>query len=213
MSLTQKDTAQYLSILGSTGDIRMTVDEGTEGAKLREYETSDGKKGSKWELIYKSISGKIIGIEFFDGEFGMNMVLTFDFEDGNDPVKLSLGTASNYGEDVMKKLPNIKLDEHVVFNPYAFTGDDGKQKKGVSITQGDEKVLSYYWDPEKKKSVNNIPEPDGDTKKYSKDDWKMYFMKVRKFLIEEVKKLEVPERVVAEVTEEEPQDFGDAPKA
>ena len=42
-----KNTTPIMSILGSDGTLRLTVDEGTEGAKLRTYETSDGKQGSR----------------------------------------------------------------------------------------------------------------------------------------------------------------------
>lgn len=192
MSLETKDTTQYLTILGSTGDLRMTVDEGTDGAKFREYETSDGKKGSKWELIFKSISGKIVNVEFFDGDYGKNLIITFDFEDGSDLVKLSLGTQTPYGEDVMKKLPNINFAEHVVFSPYSFEDDNGKTRKGISITQGDEKITTHYYDAKKEKSINKYPEPEGDTKGYDKDDWKIYFTKCRKFLIKEIEKNIIP---------------------
>lgn len=205
LGLQEKDSVQYITVLGSTGDFRMSVPEGTEGAKYREYETSDGKTGGKWEKVYKSIGGKIIGVEFFEGDYGKNLIVTFDVGEG-DPVKVSLSTNTPFGEDVMKKIQNINLEENVVFSPYAFEDDKGKLRKGISITQGDEKIMNYYYDPEKKKNLHKYPEPEGDTKEFDKDDWKIYFTKVRKFLVAEVEKNvipNIPAHTPAEPQEEE----------
>lgn len=192
IGLQEKDSVQYITVLGSTGDFRMTVPEGTEGAKFREYETSDGKKGSKWERVFKSIGGRIAGVEFFEGDFGKNLIITFDIGEDKDPIKVSLGTNTPFGEDVMKKFPNINLEENAVFSPYAFEDDKGKTRKGISITQGDEKIQNYYFDPEKGKATHKMPEPEGDTNSYDSDDWKIHFTKVRKFLISEMEKNIIP---------------------
>lgn len=191
MSLEAKETKKFISVLGSTGDFRMSVPEGTEGAIKREYETSDGKKGEKYELAYKSIGGKIVDVEFFEGDYGKNLLLTFDFEDNTEHVVLSLGCNTPFGEDVLKKLPNIDFNAWVVMTPYNFDDDNGKNRKGISITQGDEKVTNAYYDG--KKSLLDYPEPEGDTSKYDADDWKMYFTKARKHTIQYAEKEIVPQ--------------------
>lgn len=190
MALEQKETRRIINVLGSTGDFRETVTEGTEGAKKREYETSDGKKGEKWELVYKSIGGKIVDVEFFEGEYGKNLLVTFDFEDETEPVTVSFGTNTPFGEDVMKKLPNINFNEWVVFSPFAFTDDNGKDRKGVSITQGDVKIQTFFTERKEDKNgkvtyknINGLPEVEGDAKDYDSDDWKIHFTKIRKFLV------------------------------
>jgi len=175
-----------MNILGSDGTLRLVVPEGTEGAKFREYEYKDSKtgetvKGSKWELIFKSLSGKITNIQQYDGDYGMNLMVTLTYDGGEDTI--SIGTATPFGEDFMKKLPNIKLEEFVTFSPFAFTDDNGKMRKGISITQGDEKIKNFFYDAEKKKNLNKYPNPDGKVDEYTKDDWKIYFMQARKFLI------------------------------
>jgi hypothetical protein len=175
-----------MNILGSDGTLRLTVPEGTEGAVYREYETSDGKKGSKWELIFKSLSGKISNLQTHDGDYGMNLMLSLEYDGGEDTI--SIGTGTPFGEDFMKKLPNINLDEYIDFAPYAFTDDAGKIRKGVSIKQGDTKIQNYFYKPSEEKggkgeNVNGYPNPEGDTSKYTKDDWKIYFMQARKFLV------------------------------
>ena len=179
MALETKDTKKFISVLGSTGDFRMSVPEGTEGAVRREYESSDGKTGVKFEHVFKSVGGKIVGAEFFEGDYGKNLILTFDFEDGTENIAVSLGTNSPYGEDVMKKLPNIDMNEHVVFSPYAFEDEKGKTRKGISITQGDEKIKNAFYDGEK--NLLDYPEVEGEN--LDKDDWKIYFTQCRKFLV------------------------------
>jgi len=180
MSLEQKDTKRIINVLGSAGDFRETVPEGTEGAKKREYETSDGKKGSKYELAYKSIGGKITNVEFFEGDYGKNLLITFDFEDDTDAVTVSFGCNTPFGEDVLKKLPNINFNEWVVMTPFNFDDDKGKNRKGVSIKQGDEKVTNAYYDGEK--NLLDYPEPENPDEMDS-DDWKMYFTAARKHTI------------------------------
>lgn len=186
--LEQKETKKFVSVLGSTGDFRMTVDEGTPGATKRQYETSDGKKGEKWELAFSKIGGKIVDVEFFDGNFGKNLIITFDFENGEEPVAVSLGTNTPYAEDVMKKIPNLDLNEWVVMSPYSFTADNGKPMKGMTIMQGDTKVQNFFVEVKEDKNgkrtyknLHGLPEPTGDES--DSNDWKLYFLQVNKFLV------------------------------
>lgn len=182
--LEQKDDKNYVNILGSDGSLRMTVDENTEGAKRREYETSDGKTGVKWELVFKSISGMVKDISFYDGSFGENILI--DFENDDEVLTLSVNTASNFGEDLMKKLPNIDFSQRVSMTPYAFEDEKGKVRKGLTINNQGDKIQNFFYDPIAKKNINNYPDPKpnkGD-KPYTKDDWKIYFIETRKFLTE-----------------------------
>lgn len=183
-------TTPIMNILGSDGTLRLAVPEGTEGAVRREYETSDGKKGVKHELIFKSLCGKITNMQMHEGDYGKNLLVTFSYDGGADTV--SFNTTSPFGEDFMKKLPNINLDEFVTVSPYNFTDDNGKVRKGVTVTQGDVKLQNYFYDAEKKKSLHKYPEPEGDTGKYDKDDWKIYFTQCRKFLVKNVEENFLP---------------------
>lgn len=170
-----------MSILSSDGTLRLSVPEGTEGAVRREYESSDGKKGVKYELVFKSLSGKITNIEEYEGDYGISLLVTFTYDGGEDIIAFS--TSTPYGEDFMKKLPNINLDEFVTIQPYSFTDDSGKLRKGVSIKQGDEKIQNFFVekDGDNYKNLHGYPEPQGDEK--SSDDWKVYFLQCRKFLL------------------------------
>lgn len=183
--------APIISILGSDGTFRLTVKEGTPDAEYREYETSDGKKGGKWELVYKSLSGRITNLQTYDGDYGTNLMVTMTYEgtDGEETSDIiSIGVGTPYGEDFMKKLPNINLDEFVTMSPYSFEDDNGKIRKGITVKQGDTKLTNFFYkagaDGERGENINGYPDPEGDTSTYTKDDWKIYFMKARKFLME-----------------------------
>lgn len=187
-----KNTTPIMSILGSDGTLRLTVDEGTEGAKLRTYETSDGKQGSKWELIFKSLTGKITNLQIYEGDYGTNLMVTLSYDGGSDTV--SINTNTPFGEDFMKKLPNINLDEYITLAPYSFVDEKtGKPKKGITVTQGDVKLKDFFTDSEDyKKKLHGFPMPKGNTNKYTKDKWKLYFAEARIFLIEYVTEKFIP---------------------
>lgn len=173
-----------MSILSSDGTLRLAVPEGTEGAVRREYETSDGTKGVKFELVFKSLSGKITNIEEYEGDYGTSLLVTFTYDGGEDIIAFGAGTP--FGEDFMKKLPNINLDEFVTIQPYSFTDDSQKLRKGVSIKQGDEKIQNFFSAKEGDEYtyLHGYPEPEGDTSGWSKDKWKIYFLNCREFLLE-----------------------------
>lgn len=175
----------YASVLAD-GLIHVAVDKETPGAKLREYETSDGKKGEKWELQYTELDGMIGKLSFFDGDFGKSLqILITDGEE--KPVVLSLSTASSYGEDVLKKLPNIDQSRPVRFVPYSFE-EGGKRKKGITIWQDGKKIQNFFYDAEKKEVTNGYPTAPVPKKgkTISTDEWKVYFGQARLFLVDYV---------------------------
>lgn len=172
-------SGRYIGIK-SDGLFHEKVTAGTEGAILREYELKDGTKGSKWELLYKDVKDvHIAKIEFEDSDFGENILTTFT--DGENEVIWAEGTNTNYGSDYMKKLPNIDFAEKLTIQPYAFTDERGKERRGVTIYQKSDKTGDYFWDG--KKNLHGFPSVDKEVaESYDKDDWRMHFIKVKKFL-------------------------------
>ena len=191
--------AQYFYVLAD-GKFHMSVSEDTPGAKKREYETRDGKKGFKWEIEAQSIEGKIESIFIHEGDYGKNINIMLANEEGSteEPVVISLSASSNFGEDFMKKLPNIDIENEVKFVPYSFEDESGRNRRGVTLYQGEAKIESYYQTKKKVKkngkefeqtvSINGYPIPDNDKKKFDTDDWKIFFAQARKFLISETEK-------------------------
>lgn len=186
----KKDKMTYFSILASDGKFHQVVTENTLGAVRRDYETSDGKTGVKWELIADSIEGKITALGIYEGDYGKNILIGLG--EGDEEVTISLSSSQNFGEDFMKKLPNIEVEKEVILTPYSFEDSNGKLQRGISIKQHDEKILNHYssYNEKKKKweSVKGFPTPEGDTKKFDSDDWKAYFIKARKYLLSEFEK-------------------------
>lgn len=184
-----KPKGRFISILAD-GKFHETVAKETEGAVEREYETSSGEKGTKWELVYPEIRGFIRKVDFWTGDFGDMVQLTFG-DPGEEQITISQSVAGNFGEDILKKLPSISPEKEVWIRPYAFKDEtSGKDKRGVTFYQNGDKVPDFFWDGKKK--TNGFPEPEGDTAEYGTDDWKIYFLQARKFLVKYVKENVVP---------------------
>ena len=174
---------KFISVL-SDGKFHQTVPEGTPGSIKREYEDKQGGKHSKIELVFDEASGYISKIYFNDNEYGKTLNIELD----GDGV-ISLNTQSNFADDFMKKLPNVKLDQSVILAPYSFEDDNKRNRRGITIYQNGIKVESAFWDSEKKEPKGDLPKAEGDTKEYDTDDWKMHFMRVRKFLVSNTEKI------------------------
>ncbi len=186
--LTPINNERYISIKAD-GRFHEKVEEGREGAILREYELRDGTKGSKWELLYKSIDNVFIkSIRFEDSDYGENILTTLS--DGENEIVWAESTASNFGSDYMKKLPNLNFSEKVSIKPYAFEDENGKDRRGVGVYQHD-KIANFFFDPELKKNIKGFPEPEN-REDMSKDDWKVYFIQVKKFLTNYTKESILP---------------------
>ena len=198
--LTNKEDRKYINVLGSDGTLRMVVPEGTPNSQIRSYETSDGKKGVKHELVFSKIEGLIVNLAICPGDYGKQLHITV--ENGDEQAILSLGTETSFGESFMKLLPNINLEESASFEPYSFENDKGKTIKGISIKQNGEKIQNYYWDADAKKPLHGFPKPKGDTEAYDTNDWKIFFLEARKFLVGETEKL-IAEKFPAKAAEAE----------
>lgn len=209
--LKQKENKNYVSILQSDGTLRKVVPEGTEGAVKRDWETNDGS-GTKYELVFTEISGMITKVAFHKGSFANMLQLTI--EDGEEePVILSVPSDNNFGSDLMKKLPNIDMDNYVRLVPYAFEDKaSGKSKKGVTVYQGQEedengkmvgiKIENYFYDYDKKKNLHKFPETPI-AKKGKEVNWKMYFMQVDEFLVDYISDMFGAEQVESDDADDE----------
>ena len=174
---------KYASII--QGKLKVQTDENDPEAKPREWESSDGKSGTKYEREYDNLRGIIDNIYFKDTDYGTMINIEID------KVILSMNTANKYGSDLMRKLPGVVLEEEVNIVPWQME-KDGVKKSGLIIYQDKDKIDDYFYDWEKKKEKNGMPKPDKAKSKLDKDDWKMYFINVKKFLIEYITKNVLP---------------------
>lgn len=176
-----KTEGLYYTVIDGT--FRRRVKEGTPGATIREYETKDGGKGVKHEMVIDTLEGYIEDMQINDGDYGRQLNVKLDPNaDGVNPM-VQFSVETTYGEDVLKKLPRVDFSLPVRFRPYAFTDQDGREVRGVELKQGEKSHKNYFWDPDNKKPLHDFPIPQGDVDSYSKDDWKIHFLNVRKFLL------------------------------
>lgn len=168
------------------GTFRVQVSSAHPDAIERKWETKDGKSGTKYERHIKALFGTIVGVNISEGEYGKNLNVYLDEnEDGETPV-MSFKVSDRYGEDLLKKLPNLKSEEYR-FMPFDFQDKENAERrvKGISITAKDSedkftvKIGNFFFDSEKKINVNGYPDPTDD----DKSDWEFYFKKANKFLV------------------------------
>jgi hypothetical protein len=189
---------KFYNVIG--GKFKVQVSKEHPEAEQRDYELKDGTKGTKFERTVDALFGKITDISFHDGDYGKNIFITLDEnEDTGETPVISLSVATNYGEDALKKLPNINFSEDVRIRPYAWTPEDSdKERRGIEFTQKDseglfkKKVDNFFYDKDTKEPVNGYPTPDGDTKSYSSDDWKIFYLQARKFLVKYTEEVILP---------------------
>jgi len=199
----------FLTILATDGKFHQKVEEGTEGAVKREIKdkTTNEVVDTKFELLHDSVKGIITEVTIIEGKYGKNLQITIDTE------VISLGVKTNFGEDMLKKLPSIDLSKEVTLTPYSFIPKgETERKKGITVYQGGVKIGTAYFDIETKKTLKGCPEPvDNDgvplprkgEKGYDSTDWETYFNIVRKFMEKEIVKLPV----FVEATKEETKDI------
>lgn len=177
----------YYSII--KGTFRQKVDQDHPDAVRRDYETSDGKKGIKYERVIDALYGYITDIAFYDSEYGMKINIILDENQDGIRPNISLPTQSREAEDFMKKLPNIDLTKEVKLRPFNFTGDNDDEIRGMEILQPNDndeymiKITNFFRDAEKKENINGYPNPPKESDEMDKEDWKIYFIQARKFLV------------------------------
>lgn len=188
-----KTTKPYLSIV--QGRLNQKVSEDTEGAVKREYELKDGTKGVKFVKYFKNWTGRITDLRVKQTDFGQMLDVVFD-----DAV-LSLNTESRYFTDFSKKLRGANVNQPITIAPFDFE-PDGKRVVGVLMVQNGQKLRNYYWENETKRTINGFPIPQ--EKNMTKDDWKVFFIGVKKFLLKELEliKQEINPEVTQEMVDE-----------
>jgi len=196
MGLETREHKVYLQVIAD-GTIRKVVPEGTPGCVKRVYEDRETKEEKhKFEMVFDAVNGIVGQVTLKKGKFGDQLIIPIT--DGDENFNLALSTQQNYGEDFMKKMPNINFDKKVRLSPFSFTSDAGKIIRGIDVRQdwnphepvtadNGNKIPSNYFDKENKKNINGYPDPEGNTKEFSTDDWKIYFAQARKFLVTDLK--------------------------
>jgi hypothetical protein len=180
MSLGEKSNKIYLK--ASYGAIRRTSTKDDPQAKVRQ--NKDGE--NIYERVYNFVDGVLEDVTFYEHEdFGNSW--TIYLTDGEEHYAIQVQEASRYGMDFLKKLPNLVKGERYKFIAYDFE-KSGQRRVGISVEEMKtaDKIKSYYQDIQKDgdkfivKNLHDFPEFDGNWK--DKDDCKIYFTRLAKFL-------------------------------
>ena len=173
------------------GLLRENVPEGTEGAKLRVVKDDAGNvKAEKWELTYPGITGFITGVTTFDGEYGVNILISMK-DENEEEFTVSLKASSMYGEDFLHKLPNVDMSKEITLKGYNFEAEGGRKMTGITMTQdvGGQatKLRNAFNYKENDKWVTPIegyPQPDDKKPPKNSEAWKIFFAQRREWVVE-----------------------------
>ena len=178
----KKDYMDYWNV--SQGALRKKCEEGDEGAEKREYTTKQGEKRVIYEIVKEGISGYIRNVELRDGDFGEQLMV---YIDDVESFALQMSWDSSEAMSFAERLKAIDLSKMVEIRPYCFVPKGKKKsKRGVTVYQDGKKIDNYFLVRDDDGAVidfkDGFPQADGDTEAYDSDDWKMFFIKQKKFL-------------------------------
>lgn len=192
----EKEGGNYISFKPSVGRLTIKSDASDPEAKPRTYKNSQtGEDVTVYEQRYQYISGKIVGLSVdTSGDYGSQLKIVL--RDGDTDYTLPIALNKSWGTKVAECLPNVKLDEEVLFTAYGdFTTDDGKEvQAGLSVKQNGERIISafnYKEGDEWKRAEgypaypnpDTIPDKTKNKAKFTKF-WQDYYFSVEEFLID-----------------------------
>lgn len=142
----RKPLKNYFNIV--EGKLTIRVPEGTPNAITRTNKI--GKVVH--EVKHDSFTGKIDSITTSDSPYGKNWEIDFKAHD-ESIWTLQLGYSSSFAKALLKKLPNIDLDQEVTISP--FSGEiDNKKISTITVYQNGIKVEPFY----NKETPNGLPQ-------------------------------------------------------
>jgi hypothetical protein len=192
----EKEGGNYISFKPAIGRLTIKSDASDPEAKPRTYKDSKTNEDvTVYEQRYQYLSGKIVGLSIdTTGDYGSQMKLVV--RDGDTDYTLPIPLNKGWGTKVAEVIPNVKLDEEVLFTAYNdFVADDGKERKaGVSVKQNKERVNSAFNYKQGDEwilaegfpaypSSDSIPDKTKNKAKYTKF-WNDYYFSVEEFLID-----------------------------
>lgn len=184
-----REEADFLSL--SRGKWIEKATEDTPGATKREKMREGKGTGEYYYCIeFTDVTGTITDIRWKTIEMGDGKKvdrLFIDVTDGpDDHMILTMDMGGSEVANLLGRLGNVDLSKPVRMMPYDMT-KDGKRHRGVAVWQDGEKVMSSFFQEynEKTKKWTNhhgFPKPTFDTANADTDDWKGYFLTVKKFM-------------------------------
>jgi len=186
----------YASIYGGKFEIKAKEGEvapdGTKAVSRISENQQTKETKTVWGFHYAELSGILENVVAEEStDFGWQFILTIQ-DPAAPSIVVTIPASSKYGRSLALTLPNLKKGQMVTLKPYNFEDKEkfdnyGKPKKvvGMNVFVEGEKVTKFYT----KENPNGYPNvPEEESKTFDKDDWKMYGIKVDKFLRNEVNK-------------------------
>lgn len=142
----KKPQKNYFNIV--EGKLTIRVPEGTPNALTRVNKI--GK--TVHEVKHDSFTGKIASITTSVSPYGKNWEI--DFKANDESIwTLQLGYSSSFSKALLKKLPNINLDQEMTVSP--FSGEiDNKKISTITVYQNGTKIEPFY----NKDNPNGLPQ-------------------------------------------------------
>ena len=203
-----------LSIVG--GKFTLRVEEGTKDAIERKLTKGKNEGQTVWELKYPALSGTIINAVIRDNEFGGDAEITMRDYKTNDDFTIQFPLESRYLFDLIKRLPNINLNEDVSLEMHENTKKKtrtGNPVYNLHVVQDSKHLRDFYVEWKKDEQGNNVchnlhgmPDAVEGRKGWNFDaqeEWLLERMEEWNTLLGEPAPLFEPEESVDELLEEE----------
>jgi len=182
-------TVGFGKIRQKTLENKQKVNKDTPGAAMRKL----ANDAESWALEHDFISGIIENIFYKeDKQYGNSFEVVI--RDVTDLYQLSFSEDSRFCADFLKKLPNVNLSDQLKITAYDFVNQESKHVAGISIEQSGNKITSFYDKKHEDKEkvtwelLHGFPKSEGVDFK-DKDETKIYFIQVKKFLRSEFSRL------------------------
>ena len=150
-----------------------------QGYRVRTLEMGPNKGTKVAEEIYNSLTKVQLIKAFSEEKFGQHrMILVFNNMLDDSPnihVQCTLindhNSVNGYASSLIDRIPNIKIGKTMDFSTWKMTDKNtGKDRRGITIYQDNEKVQSAYFDYVKMERIGDKPSAKK-VKKLGKETW------------------------------------------
>ena len=151
-------TRQYYFTIARGAFVRR-VEEGTKGATSRTLKKGKNEGKVVHEISYNNIEGQITDIYLDTAPWGQNWKISLDISSGEDGIQefaiISIPYDNSYAQMILKRLPNIDLDQDVSLRTGAGKDKEtGKDFSYLTAYQNGTKIQPAFT----KEEPNGMPE-------------------------------------------------------
>lgn len=165
----------YVNIVA--GKFAIRGNEGDSGVVSR----TNKNNVTVYEKLYEKLSGVLNEISVRKNDKLGAYEYVIEMNDVGDKYFVSIPADSKYGDNLAKKIPNIKKGVYSTLSPYDFEDKERKtqmgkpsRNTGLTVIQNNEKVAAFYT----KENQGKHPQNEGNM---DEEEYKIFMIKVRKF--------------------------------